>query len=71
MVDLIDKMIFTKSYNDELTSGNLIFELEEVAGAIKRSCGEDMKYPSLPKPVIQRLKQVVWILEKNNHRYYG
>lgn len=69
MTDWIDKKIFIKNFNDELTSGDLIRELESVASAIKRDCGMDMKYPSTHKKQIKRLKQVVWILEENNSKY--
>lgn len=68
-MNFIDKYIFLNNYNDVLTSGNLIVELEEVAKAIKRSMGTDAKYPSIHKNQIQRLKQVVWILEANNEKY--
>lgn len=68
-MNFIDKYIFLNNYNDVLTSGNLIVELEEVARVIKRSMGTDAKYPSIPKNQIQRLKQVVWILEANNKKY--
>ena len=71
MTDWIDKRIFIKNFNDKLTSGDLIRELELVTSAIKRDCGMDMKYPSTHKSQIQRLKQVVWILEENNHKYEG
>ena len=66
MTDWIDKKIFIKNFNDELTSGDLIRELELVTKALKRECGEDMKYPSTHSKLIQRLKQVVWILEENH-----
>lgn len=69
MTDWIDKRIFIKNFNDTLTSGDLIRELELVTSAIKRDCGENMKYPSTHKKQIQRLKQVVWILEENNSKY--
>ena len=70
MPDWIDKRIFLHNYNGELTSGDLIIELEGVIRMIKRNCGEDMKYPSTYPNGIQRLKQVIWILEANAHRYY-
>lgn len=69
MKDWSGKKIFIKNFNGELTSGDLIRELELVTSAIKRDCGEDMKYPSTNKPQIQRLKQVVWILEENTTKY--
>ena len=71
MTDFIDKIIFIKNFNDELTSGDLIRELELVTKALKRECGDDMKHPSTHSSQIKRLKQVVWILEENHCEEYG
>lgn len=66
MSDWIDKRIFLENYNGILESEFLAEELRLVASAILRENGNYNKHPSLPKEQIQKLKQVVWILEANN-----
>lgn len=70
-MDFLDKRIFVRNFNDILKSGDLIRELEIVTSALKRELGDEADYPTINKKQIQRLKQVVWILETNYNKKGG
>lgn len=64
-MDLIDKKIFVKNFNGELTTADLARELKQVTSALLQENKLTSTVPKVHKKQIQRLKQVVWILEEN------
>ena len=65
-MDIVDKKIFLKNFNGLLTPRDLVGELDRVSSAILYENDYYETEPTVNKKNIQKLKQVLWILEENN-----
>lgn len=70
-MDIIDKRIFLSNFREELDGKWVIDELNHILLQIKREGIGNSKKPSAHKSQIQRLKQVVWLLESNYKEEYS
>lgn len=65
-MDFIDKKKFVNTFNGKLTAADCARELKRVASAILKDNSLNNTNPQISKENIQKLKQVLWILEANN-----
>ena len=64
-MDLIDKKIFVGNFKGKLTTADLARELKQVASALLKENELNSVKPIINDKQIQRIKQVVWLLEAN------
>ena len=65
-MDFIDKRKFINTFNGELTAADCARELKHTASIILKDNSLSSTTPKISKKDIQKLKQVLWILEANN-----
>lgn len=64
-MDWIDKRIFVDNFQGKLTTADLARELKQVSSALLRENELNSVKTTISDEQIQRIKQVVWLLEAN------
>ena len=65
-MEFINKRKFVNTFNGKLTAADCARELKRVSSAILKENKLNATNPKISKKDIQKLKQVLWILEAND-----